>query len=89
MFPTDFACICKYKPDLNMLIHRMGYPDPFAFCSNVGYVLAEEICFIFHKHEVRSKHLVYSGPRFTKNEADLLCQNMPHVTTKGRGVPLL
>ncbi len=23
---------------------------------------------------------------FTKYQADLLCQNMPHITTKGRGV---
>ncbi len=31
----------------NQPIHRMGYPDPSAFWNNVGYVLAEEICFIF------------------------------------------
>ncbi len=38
-------------------LHRVGYPDPSAFCNNVGYVLAEEICFIFRKHEVRSKRV--------------------------------
>ena len=40
-------------------IHRVGYPDPSAFCINVGYVLAEEICFIFCKHEAQSKRFVY------------------------------
>ncbi len=40
-------------------LHRVGYPDPSVFCINVGYALAEEICFIFRKHEVQR---VYSGP---------------------------
>ena len=26
------------------------YPDPSAFCSNIGHVLAKEICFILCKH---------------------------------------
>ena len=63
---------------------RMAYPDPSAFCSNIGYVLAKEICFIFRKHEVRSKLFVNQRGKeftpdlmFTKYEADLLCQNMP------------
>ena len=63
----------------------MGYPDPSAFCSNVDYVLAEEICFIFRKHEVRSKEFT-PDLMFAKYEADLLCQNMSHITTKGRGI---
>ncbi len=67
-------------------LHMVGYPDPSAYCINVGYVLAEEICFIFCKHEVRSKLFVYQDLVFTKYEADLLCQNMFYITTKGRGV---
>ena len=35
-----------------------GYPETRIFCSNVGYVLAQTICFIFCKHEARSKLLV-------------------------------
>ncbi len=56
--------------------HRVGYPDPSAFCFNVGYVLTEEICF----KELTPDFM------FTKNEADLLYQNMFYFTTKGRGV---
>ena len=56
-------------------LHRVGYPAwPSAFSGNVGYV----ICFIFHKH---TRDLM-----FAKYEADLLRQNMSHITTKGRGV---
>ena len=68
--------------------HRVGYPDPCAFCSNIGYVLAKEICFIFHKHEVRSKYKEFTPYLIcTKHEADFLCQNMPYITTKGSGYP--
>ena len=60
--------------------HRVGYPEPSAFCSNVGYVLAEEIYFIFCKYEV------WVFDYIELDEADLLCQNMLYITTKDRGV---
>ena len=43
-----------FRDHVYLPIHRVGYPDPSAFCRNVGYVSAEEIGFIFCKHEVRS-----------------------------------
>ncbi len=67
-----------------------GYPDPSAFCSNRGRVLAEEICFIPCKHKVWSKLFINQmftpDLMFTKYEADLLCQNITYITKKGRGV---
>ncbi len=38
---------------------RAGYPETSIICSNVGYVLAQTICFIFCKHEARGKLFVY------------------------------
>ena len=37
----------------------VGYPDPFAFCSNVGYVLVKEICFIKHERCLGSMKQIY------------------------------
>ncbi len=51
-------------------IHRMGYPDPSAFCSNIGYV-----------YKVWSRCVIP-----TATATDLLCPNMPYISTKGRGV---
>ena len=39
---------------LDVPLQREGYPETRIFCSNVGYVLAQTICFIFCKHEDRS-----------------------------------
>ena len=38
----------RHSTGIQFPLHRNkgGYPDPFAFCSNVGHVLAKEICFI-------------------------------------------
>ena len=41
------------------MVGLLGYPDTCAFCSNIVYVLAKEICFIFRKHEVQGKLFVY------------------------------
>ena len=43
--------------------------------------MAKEICFILCKHKKGTPDLM-----FTKYEADLLCQNITDITTKGRGV---
>ncbi len=51
---------------------------------NVLHVLAKEICFILCKHKVRS--MFTPDLMCTKYEADLLCQNITYITTKGRGV---
>ncbi len=70
-------------------IQGEGYPDPSAFCNNVGHVLAKEIYFILSKHKIQSKLFtsLHDGKAvFTKYEADLLCQNITYITTKDRGV---
>ncbi len=61
---TNIATINKlsYKQfHLNKMIspQREGYPETCIFSSNVGYVLAQTICFNFCKHEVRSKLFLY------------------------------
>ena len=35
-----------YSVLVKMQLQGEGYPDPSAFCSNTGHVLAEKICFI-------------------------------------------
>ena len=69
-------------------LHRQGegYPDPSVFCSNVGHVLAKEICFILCKHKALSKLFMFTPDlMFTKYEADLRCRNITYINTKGRG----
>ena len=85
------ACLFMLPPKLFKLSacadkHRVGYPDPSAFCSNVRYVLAEELCFIFRKHEVRSKHLVYSGTLFSVSVKQIsFAKTRPTLLQKAEG----
>ena len=44
----------------NWTTQREGYPETRIFCDNVGYVLAQTICFIFCKHKARGKPSVQS-----------------------------
>ncbi len=55
------------KKLVNRHTQREGYPETRIFCSVVGYVLVQKICFVFCKE-------------FTKFEADRLCQNITHIT---------
>ena len=54
--PVYFLVMYVMAPGVNTLyiclghLQREGYPDPSAFCSNIGHVLAKEICFILCKH---------------------------------------
>ena len=65
------------------LASTQGYPDPSAFCINVGYVLAEEICFIIDREAREIMYKVWSRSPLPKHVLHYYNRQ------RGQGIPPL